>query len=550
MRCEGFLNMKKDTRRRPLARLRDACAAFFLCIFLAVLFIAPHISFSMKRANILDEQPLLFLASIALVATILLIPWSLAKTTLRDKLCQKKAFIATTLASSIVLLVAQALMVKGAWFYAGWDVSFIAETRPGVNAETLAPYLSQNTNQLFIHGLFSLIRGCLAPFGENAQYLGLVAGSCLCVCLSILLVSTSACKMFGYRVGYLSYAISFFFIGLSPWVMVPYTDTYGMLCPSICLFLYTCAKTPPHAKWAGIFFFSALGYFVKPTSIFILFAIACIELACGARGLVRSICSRRKACHKKAHEKAAKTAGRKVLWGMSVAVSSCLSAALALVLVASVQERNPALDENARFTMTHYLMMGANEKNTGGYYAPDVKTSQAEPTVDARQKMNIEIWKQRLEDMGIAGTLKLAVRKTLMNYSDGSMNWEKQGGFCLDREGRGIQGDCPALVAFFGITTDLKNFDSHGISFRTAAQVVWLALLAGVGIGFLRRNCTRPQLAMYLALAMLTCFLMVFEARARYLILYMPYFVACGIAGWCALGRAFSLAAAGWARRR
>lgn len=528
--------------RTPGAHLRDVCAIFFLCIFLAVLFVAPHVDFNMKRTSVLDKQPLLFLASIGLVAVVLLVARFMAKSPLHRKLCNKKMFLATTLAASALLLVVQALMVKGAWFYAGWDVSFIAETRPGVDSESLAPYLSRNTNQLFIHGLFSLTGDWLAPLGENAQYLGLIAGSCLCVCLSILLVSISACKMFGYRVGYATYAVSFLFIGLSPWVMVPYTDTYGMLCPSACLFFYACVKNP-RARWAGVFFFSALGYFVKPTSIFIFLAIACIELV---RAVGKLLGSRRETLR----EKDARARSRALLKNVSIIAMSCLSAAAAFALVMSVQANNPSLDANSRFTATHYLMMGANAESTGSYCASDMKMSKAEPTVEARQEMNIETWKQRLGDMGFAKTVELALRKTLMNYSDGSMNWEKQSGFCLDRENRGIQGDCPALISFFGITTQRTGLESQGVHFRTAAQVVWLALLAGAGIGFLRRRCTRPQLVMYLSLVMLTCFLMVFEARPRYLILYLPYFTACGVAGWCALERVLSLAAAGWARRR
>ncbi len=528
--------------RTALARLRDMCAAFFLCIFLAVLFVAPHVDFSMKRTSMLDKQPLLFLASIALIAIALLVARAVAKSPLRHKLCRKKTFLATTLAASALLLVMQALMVKSAWFYAGWDVSFIAETRPGISDESLASYLSQNTNQLFIHGLFSLVRGCLTPLGENAQYLGLIAGSCLCVCLSILLVCASACKIFGYRVGYLSYAVSFCFIGLSPWIMVPYTDTYGMLCPSACLLFYACIKNP-RTRWAGILFFSVLGYFVKPTSIFIFLAIVCIELVCAMGKFL--------ALHRKTpRETDTRPRGRTLLKGASIIATSCLSVALAFALVLSVQTNNPPVDDNSRFTATHYLMMGANTKSTGGYRASDVEMSKAEPTVEARQEMNIETWKQRLESMGVAKTIKLALRKTLMNFSDGSMNWEKQAGFCLDKKNRGIQGECPALISFFGITTERTDFESGGIFFRTMAQVVWLALLAGAGLGFLRRNCTRAQLTMYFALAMLTCFLMIFEARPRYLILYLPYFAVCGVAGWCALGQTLSLAAASWARRR
>lgn len=507
---------KTEAFPRYLRLLRNVVAACFLLVFGSVLFLSGSIDYACKHSFTANRQWLFaaigIAAVVAFAAVALLLrgKWGNA----RVILAKRSAFLFLTSVFSVLLLCAQCFVARSAWFETGWDTGVIASVG---NPEAHTSYFSQYPNQLFLYGLFRELAKLGSLLGLQSSYLALVLGGCLCVMLSVWFSSQAARRVFGSTVGYLTFVFSSLFVGLSPWIMVPYSDAYGILCPSIVLFSYCCLNSSK-AKWSLIAFFSFIGYSIKPTAIFVLLAILFVELCLAI--------SRRKALTEETHATL-----RSVL---AVAVSFLLGLILAFGTAAVVKGLGPDLDPDKAFSATHFLMMGANAQSKGVYSKGDVTASSECPDKQSRQIMNIQEWERRLAELGPAGLAQLSLEKTLCNFADGTFAWTSEGRFWVS-----LHGSNESVEAFYGIGDFSAKDDgtANARVFQGSWQAAWLMIMLGVGLGFTRKEARGGELVIYLSLAALAVFLMIFECRARYLYLYSPYFVMLGIAGWVGLFR-------------
>lgn len=520
MTTRTFGQIPKETE--PLKIIRNIAAVFFGTILLIVLLLSGPVDYACKHPYTADRQWLFFAIGIAGVATVFLTAYLLRGkfASARKLLVKKTTFVLLVSACSIVLLLAQCCVVRSTWFETGWDVSAMARVD---TPDAMTTYLSQYPNQAFLYGLFRIIAEIGLLFGLQSGYLSLVLGGCVCVTLAIWFSSQVARSAFGYVVGYLTFAASFYFVGLSPWILVPYSDSYGILCPSIVLFCYCCLGKR-RSKWALIAFFSFIGYSIKPTAIFVLFALLLVELCLAV--------FRRDA------------ARRRLSAVFNAALSALLPFTLGLALAfgASVVVKGlgPNLDPEEAYSMTHFLMMGANAQTKGVYSADDVAASRLCSDKASRQTMNIQKWENRIAEMGPFGLGKLSLEKTLCNFADGTFAWADEGHFWVALHG---EGGCVASYYGAGSFSSSDNGAANSKLFQGVSQATWLMVLCGMALGFLRRKTERGELTAYLALAALAIFLMVFECRARYLYLYVPFFVMLGVAGWVGLYRRAETAA-------
>ncbi len=176
-------------------------------------------------------------------------------------------------------------------------------------------------------------------------------------------------------------------------------------------------------------------------------------------------------------------------------------------------------------------MMGANPESMGGFNGDDVNYTNSFTDPKERTAANIKEWLRRIEEMGPVGTAKLATRKTLTNFSDGTFAWEHEGRFY-----RHQLGNNSAIKAWYGIGEKGASINS-GLSYELLCQMLWLVVLIGCAC-VPRNGVSSTEKIMRLALLMLALFLMIFEARARYLFLFAPYFVLLGVVGWFRIEKA------------
>lgn len=483
---------------------------YLIYVFTLLLFFAPFFAYKFKKpASLLNPEfiPLAFLAG---AGCCILIRFAAPK--ISSLLRKPSTFRAALILGTVVLLIVQAYIVKTCWFTTDWDVW--AVTTP--NAYEHAYYFSRYPNQLFLTGIFQRIINFCFSLGIDQSYLMLVVGSCFCVTASIALSALVGKKLGGYSVGYMVFLLGTLLIGLSPWILVPYSDTFGMLFTTLILWFYVCSKSKP-LKWAGITFCTVIGYEIKPTIVLIVVAIVFLEII--------AIVGHSKDS-KKNHELRWHDTSRHEAIASSLAI--LISIALAFAVISKV-ESWVKIDEDQEFTGTHFLMMGFNPSSEGTWNASDVDFSAGIPTKDERQKANLGRWLERVDELGPLGIVNLFVHKTCINYSDGSFGWEKDGNYTE------INGEGKFFKDYYGIDPD----DTYGglNVFEYPAQILWFTTLIGTLMVCFARKCCRKVSAICLSLFFLSVFITIFECNARYLFLYMPYFVLLGALGWHRFGR-------------
>lgn len=478
---------------------------FYLTIVLIlVIFIAPFISFVGKIEDVL-LNPIFLIVGILVSLGFILFILQIKKLPIIQKFLNQKEFRTVIIVGCLFLLVLQLFIIHGAWFKSGWDVWRI--TSQDISASDTAAYLSIFPNQIFLAGLFSKLIKIANLFGLEDGYLILILGSCVSVNVSIGLMSFVARKLGGGGfAGYSFFIIAFIFLGLSPWFLVPYSDTYSMLWTSLLLWIFTCWHK--RIKWAAFVFCAYIGYCIKPTVIFVALAVIAITIYKHRKGLLNW--RNKKSEIKLKAASFLKTSG-----------SIILALIISFFIVTSISLKLDYLNKEATFSFTHYLMMGFNEKSNGGFSEEDWVTDISIPTRSEREKSNIREFLNRINAMGFDGTAKLLIKKTCINYSDGSFAWAGEGGFFQE-----VKGENEFLKNVYG-------FNKTSVPFEAVDQILWLSMLVGcLAACFLSSKGNAALSVICLSLLLLSVFLTLFECRARYLFLYAPYYVLLGVLGW------------------
>lgn len=428
----------------------------------------------------------------------------------------------------LLLLLAQALICHGALFATDWDIWWFRIYLLGDRGPDVAEYFSNYPNQRFIIFIFRVI--CTLFGGGAYGILALLAGSCVCVTISVACCSLVVRKVTGSDAwAVAAFIFAALFIGISPWIMIPYTDTYGMLCPSLVLLIYLYGRKGS-LKTGLIVFFSLVGYLVKPTAIFILVAIVLVEIAQWLKD--RAICKRRDSKQKpRASEQELNRRSFVKTW-LSNLVALVIAGVVAFGMSTFANTRTGlAIDEEKAFGVAHYLYLGSNLASLGVWNAEDVLFAQSFDTKEERDAAEIQGWVDRVQTLGFDGIANLSIAKSFSNLGNGTFGWFGEGAFVSETYGK-----IPALLAYYGLD---GNLDSDAYKqFLLNCQIIWFAVLIGVVASALRR-ARRIDLVLTLALLMLCGFLLIFECRSRYLILYLPYFAILAILGFKAIADKF-----------
>lgn len=447
-----------------------------------------------------------------------------------DDLKRDKTFKRVVLIGTIILIAFQLFIMAGARFVAGWDVWFITN----IGDATQVEYFSRYPNQLFLYGAFTGIAHFLQALGISNYYLGLICLSSLSVAACVPMTAYVAKRMAGHAVGYGAFVLSAVMCGLSPWIMVPYSDTFGMFFTVSILWCYVCLDKQVQnqdeqtstlagvhidaridartcCRWFLIGLATVVGYAIKPTVIFVFVAIVVIELI----QWLASFASR---------SSQASQGSRDLRKTATVIVACAFGVVLAFALTSIVKNSTYDVNENAAFSATHFLMMGANPVSGGVWSVSDVEFSDAANTPEERSRANLAEFKNRVMAMDLPQANMFLLKKLLTNFADGTFAWEIEGDFYTQ-----IIGTNEAALNFYGISSD-ASLDNN--TFAPLSQVLWLFVLAGCILIVLGRRPLKAETVIAFTLLMLSAFLMLFEARARYLFLYLPFFIILGTMGW------------------
>lgn len=414
---------------------------------------------------------------------------------------------------SVALLLTQVYALKCYFFSTDWDARtliFLSQSvAHGEELTVYKDYFSRYPNNLFLGWIFAMIYRVAHLVGLHAfEYVLVLCVQCALNVLTGFLFVKILKKLVGdNQFVVFGYAVYVLLIGMSPWVSIPYSDSMGLIFPVWILYIYLNRN-----KWRFVFLpwmtigiLSGFGYKIKPQIIIILIAILIVTVLKKRQGLD----------WKKALQC---TAG--VLLGTIVAI---------LLAGAAVQSMNVPLDAEREFSMPHYFMMGQCPEGLGVWCPEDVGFSDSFTTVKERDAADWERAWSRIREMGVGGVINQFTRKTLTNYYDGTFGWSGEGTFFFEvRENSGSLGEQIFRGLYY--TRDYASEGKYYTVWSNFEQMLWMTcLLVSVFAAFSER--TDEKNVVMLSIIGLSIFEVLFEARARYLYIYAPFYILLAVCG-------------------
>lgn len=461
---------------------------------------------------------------------------------------RQKTVIAFTLL--IFFLLSVVLDISG-FFYSDWDpiaiLYALSELISGSGGETVNSYFSNHPNNLLLVWIYLMVMKTAGVFGYGS-FTAIVIFQCLVSSFTAFVlwrIMSDIC--IGSRVvpyaGLILYEV---WIGLSPWFIVTYSDETGIILPVIILRLFQKlsqgrASGNPGGEliiWGAVSFAAGVGYFIKPQ---IIIAYIAGVLFCFCDSLYRGA----------GHEKVLKNGGNRaglMKKGFAAAVVSGMAVLFSFFIVkgAVFPSMDIKLDGDRSFGMAHYFMMGLNRETDGAYSDEDTLYTDSFDTPREKLEADLELAGKRIREYGILGLKGHAQRKILVNYNDGLFAWGIDGNFFAGREAEELGNVAETPLTDFVWSFILPEGADHG-KYSSALQMLWLMMLilstvsavfAGRHLRMLGRRASGGEITIpdeiYIVMLSLTglfLFELLFEAKARYLFIYTPYYLILSVFG-------------------
>ncbi|MGW9403884.1 hypothetical protein ACWGQ2_07935 [Arthrobacter sp. NPDC055585] len=425
-----------------------------------------------------------------------------------------------------------------------WDAAAVYYSA-GELAESDVPddstrsYFQINPNNLLLMLLLSRYLAAAEDLGSGDLRQSTAYLNAAVLFLGMLLTYAAAALLGGRRAARLTLVPSFVLIVFSPWLPVFYSDTAGLLFTVLILCLVLLAarcRLPGRVLlWAAAGAVSAVGYGIKPTVLIVLTAASLVALfslrrETWRRDLTAALLS--------------VAAAGGAFAGTHAAVDSWTRSFGVLADDGSANDY--------ALPPTHFLKVGAQQypgphgDYYGAYNEQDRSSTLAVSGGTERFDAALQAYLDRVKDMGPAGYAGFLNAKLRWITGDGSFfSW-----------GEGNMGP-DSFIAGDPLSRTIQDFfgpGRPGFSLLLSVwQGTWFLLLALCGAGLFLRGPPldgRGTATVRLALAGLFVFLMFSEGRARFLYLYVPFFLVLGSLTLQRLGRKPRLGAAGKQRRR
>ncbi len=420
---------------------------------------------------------------------------------------------------SAVLLAVQAYVFYQTYFLTGWDSEAVITTVMELRAGRMAGewYFSVYPNNLLLVYLYNKLFAINMRLGDVSlcAYFAVLFQCVLSVITGGLLFSVVK-KMSKITYAFLVWFVYVAHVALSPWISILYSDPIALMFPLTMVWLYQKSQEAKYSwlYWAGIGVMAYIGYKFKPQVIIVLIAIVLVQ---GVRWFDRA--------YKKEWLRRVKNI---------MAFLTAMGLSLVLVVMVCIPSLGIPVDSRWELSWPHFMMMGLNRDTDGAYNGDDVSFSLSFDTTQVRNENNLRVVRERIQEYGIGGLCDHLTKKILVIYGDGTYAWQKEGNFFSQMHDPPNQWLAPILRdIYYGKYTDI---------FSTFEHVIWLSLMFGSGgVAFWMFSEKKPNATlcvMVLSLIGLTLFQLIFEARARYLFLYAPYYIVVALFGWIGWKRA------------
>lgn len=424
-------------------------------------------------------------------------------------------WIRSTLLAAVLVLIStiQILIGRAVQYIPFWDAGTVfrnaaglaAGTQTTVDTEYFSMYPNNVMLTLALKEYFLLMRS----WNVTDLFQSAVVLNSLVMTASVWLTFLVARRIAGSGLAVFTLGPVFAFITLSPWIAVPYSDTLGMVFPIFLLLLFlisrdTNSSLAKLSLWVVMGLTAAVGFYVKPTIIFVLIA------AVAVMALTLNV----------------KRFGWKQVG--FVAASSTLALGFFLAGSTSIKtlENNSGtlsfdLNNNDKaFPATHFLKMGAT--GIGAFSQDDVIKSQSIALPQERFQNGLDVYFERVNEMGLWDYTNFLFTKGKSITGDGSFFiW-----------GEGMAAKPIEFESTDRLSVNIREYfyfeGSNYIFMKGFWQSTWFTILALVAMPVILRGRILFGAAgstMRLSLLALVMFLLLFEGRSRYLYMYMPFFI-------------------------
>ena len=430
----------------------------------------------------------------------------------RNILYGRKGINIAVIIISIAFFVFQLIATYSYYFRTDWDVDRILSTSQ-ILSKNETPgwdhhdYYSRYPNNLTLLNIFTNATRMSSVFNIDYQYFIIII-QCIIYCVTGLLLFFAVSRLLKNKyLALFAYIIYLVSVGISPWVTVPYSDSIALLFPTLILFIYTLRPQRTWtkiAKWLVIGFVSYVGYSLKPQVLFMTLAILAILF-------IHVIFNKRRS-------------KKNLLKGAVCAAGIAISF---LVVNNANSVLDIDIDKNKSFGAQHFFMMGMNYDTGGVYSWDDVGYSESFATAEERNKADMDTAFERIGRMGFLGFSNLMVRKTLINYNDGTFSWGYEGEFYKE-----VFPDKTPLSPFLkNVYYNRAYTGKYNVAWDFFEQCVWMGIVTLSLFAAAFKRVDKETAILMLAIIILTVFESLFEARSRYLFIYLPVYIILAVRG-------------------
>lgn len=311
---------------------------------------------------------------------------------------KKKIIVGILLGLQFILLLISAFVISSIpqvdLIHILTEINSLNDTGSILNSVYYSVYPNNRFLLIILYGLQKII-----PIGNQILFSLL---STICISVMSLFTYKTVNKVLDLNKGLLS----LFICVLSPifylYVSYYYTDVLMLPFASILIYLIVKTKDEKNLKSNVLYgiligIIAIIGYKIRAVAIFILVAY-----------FVYLIFT------------------KKILIVLKKFAPIIIGAILTITCIGTIENKfftNVNVDKE--FPMTHWIMMGVNEKSYGYYSEDDYNLSSSASNVSERTDLNIKEIKNRLSDLGPFGTVKLLVVKLVSVWGKGDYSYQK-----------------------------------------------------------------------------------------------------------------------------
>lgn len=430
----------------------------------------------------------------------------------------------------------------------GWDIDIVLKNIEYIMTNNtdkiMHGYYSRYANNLFLTYIFLNIYKLSKVIGIYNGYFLLLFIQSIIFSVGGYLIYKIADMYFKERYKIYSvctWIIYMIIVGLSPYIVLTYSDGIGMFLSLVLTYIIfkledrKILKNKKEIirnrilKTILILFFTNLtiiSYYIKPQIIIISIAYGIIKLM----NIILSIIKKYIIKLKTKKSKKIVENKNKIQTNIYYIIIILLIMLTGYMTYTYIRKANNSMgidvDKEKRFNITHYAMLGWNTESKGVFTIKDENFSGKYEKLKDREKANIEELKKRITEMGIGGVINQIARKILTNYNDGTFSGVAT--FVYIRDEYNIQGLDNNLSEF------LKNVyyerGKYNQIYTQIMQCLWISILI---FNMFSYNDSKSRKIAIIILALIGLFLFetIFEARSRYIFVYVPLYIFIGVIG-------------------